>query len=73
MNFADKWMKLEDIISEETQTQNNFAYVFTYTWILPINTGYPHYSPQTQKSYEMKAQVGMLESHLLTPKLSYLQ
>lgn len=54
MNFADKWMELENIIvNEVTQTQNGMHNIYSLiSGYQPQSTGYTHYHyiPQTQRN-----------------------
>ena len=55
MNFASKWMELENItLNKVTQTQKSrqsmFSRVLTYKWILENILGYSYYTPETQRS-----------------------
>ena len=52
LNFAGKWMELENIIlSEVTQTQkDNLSHVLTHRWFLNIKQGKLAYKPQSQRT-----------------------
>ena len=52
LNFAVKWMELENIIlGEVTQTQERqLSHVLTHKWFLNINQRKPAYKPQSQRT-----------------------
>ena len=51
LNFADKWMELENIIlSEETQTQKDNYHMHSLMWFLNIKLRKPAYKPQSQRT-----------------------
>ena len=51
LNFAGKWMELENIIlSEVTHTERQLSHVLTHKWFLNIKQRKPAYKPQSQRS-----------------------
>ena len=67
MNFADKWVELENIIlTEVTQTKKDMHGIYSLISVYWLkSTEYPGCNPQTTRSLtRRKAQVRMLQSHL---------
>ena len=55
MRFSGKWMELEIILSEATQTQKSMQwYELTNKWILSKNTEYSGHNPQDSRSLTIR-------------------